>query len=65
MVGQSLKQIEIYSTLTSLFLQLDLHFFPQIGMILADQVDVGMAAFYATADRGEVVDLSSVIDVAQ
>ena len=36
----------------------------QIGMILADQVDVGMSNFYQTAQRSLVVDMSSVIDVA-
>ena len=37
---------------------------PQIGMILTDQVDVGMSNFYQTAQRSLVVDMSSVIDVA-
>ena len=38
---------------------------PQIGMILAGQVDVGMATFYNTAERGEVVEFSSIIGLAQ
>ena len=37
---------------------------PQIGMILDNLVDVGMSDFYATAQRGEVVDFSSIVGVA-
>ena len=36
----------------------------QIGMILTDQVDVGMSDFYVTAQRGLVVDMSSILGVA-
>ena len=37
---------------------------PQIGMILTDQVDVGMSDFYVTAQRGLVVDMSTILGVA-
>ena len=62
-----IKKILEFTSITSFFLFYLSHVScttPQIGMILADQVDVGMAAFYATAERGEVIDLSSVIDMA-
>ena len=36
----------------------------QIGMILTDQVDVGMSDFYVTAQRSLVVDMSSILGVA-
>ena len=37
----------------------------QVGMILSDEVEVGMADFYVTAQRSEVIDISEIIDVAK
>ena len=37
----------------------------QIGMITRGEVDIGLAAFYLTEDRAQIVDLSIVFDQAE
>ena len=37
----------------------------KIGMITRGEVDIGLAAFYLTEDRAQVVDLSIVFDQAE
>ena len=37
----------------------------KIGMITRGEVDIGLAAFYLTEDRAQIVDLSIVFDQAE
>ena len=34
-------------------------------MIYRNEVDIGLAAFYVTAERAQIVDLSVIFDVAE
>ena len=40
-------------------------FLCQVGMIARDEADIGVASFYATADRAEAVDFSVVLKEAE
>ena len=42
-----------------------LMFLCQVGMIARDEADIGVASFYATADRAEAVDFSVVLKEAE
>merc|ERR1711931_144593 len=36
-----------------------------IGMIFRNEVDIGIAAFYVTEERSQIVDLSVIFDLAE
>ena len=40
-------------------------FLLQVGMIARDEADIGVASFYATAERAEAVDFSVVLKEAE